>query len=114
MGGAAIAEVGSAGVCVATTSADVGVGCASGVGAGGAADGTGGVTRALTGGVAKSARASVPAAITITPPHTEHRARTLAAGILAGSTRNTERHSEQVTFMERHLPERPSWVRRCA
>ena len=140
---AAIAGVDNAGVGVATVAAVAGVGWAGGadggvagaagagtigvgrggtgeaatlgVGtAGGAADGIGGVTRALTVGVAKSARASVPAAITITPPHTEHRARTLAAGILAGSTRKTERHSEHVTFMEHHLPERPSWVRKCA
>ena len=37
--------------------------------------------------------------IAITPPHTEHRARTPASGILAGSTRKTELHSGQVTFM---------------
>jgi hypothetical protein len=35
----------------------------------------------------------------ITPPHTEQRARTPASGIFAGSTRNTELHSGQVTFM---------------
>ena len=37
----------------------------------------------------------------ITPPHTEHRARTPASGIFAGSTRKTELHSGQVTFMRR-------------
>jgi hypothetical protein len=37
--------------------------------------------------------------IAITPPHTEQRARTPASGIFAGSTRNTELHSGQVTFM---------------
>jgi hypothetical protein len=43
--------------------------------------------------------------IAITPPHTEHRARTPASGILAGSTRNTELHSGQVTFMLRRSRE---------
>jgi hypothetical protein len=35
----------------------------------------------------------------ITPPHTAHRARTLAPGMRPGSTRNTERHSGQLTFI---------------
>jgi hypothetical protein len=43
--------------------------------------------------------------IAITPPHTEHRARTPASGILAGSTRKTELHSGQVTFMLRRSRE---------
>lgn len=42
---------------------------------------------------------SVPAEIVITPPHTEHRARTPVAGTLAGSTRKTERQSGQETVM---------------
>ena len=50
--------------------------------------------------VANSARASAPAAMTMTPPHTEQRARTLEPGSLAGSTRNTDRHSGHVTFIE--------------
>jgi hypothetical protein len=41
----------------------------------------------------------------ITPPHTEQRARTPASGILAGSTRKTELHSGQVTFMRRRSRE---------
>ena len=46
---------------------------------------------------------SVPPAIAITPPHTEQRARTPVAGTLAGSTRNTDRHSGHETVMT-HLP----------
>lgn len=37
-------------------------------------------------------------AIVMTPPHTAHRARTIAPAILAGSMRNTERHSGHATF----------------
>ena len=50
-------------------------------------------------GDANSDRASAPAAMVITPPHTEQRARTLADASFAGSTRNTERHSGQETFI---------------
>jgi len=35
----------------------------------------------------------------ITPLHTEHRARTPDGGTLAGSTRNMERQSGQLTFI---------------
>jgi hypothetical protein len=35
----------------------------------------------------------------ITPPQTEHRARMPLAGTLLGSTRNTDRHSGQLTFI---------------
>jgi hypothetical protein len=52
---------------------------------------------------------NVPPLIAITPPHTLQRARTPVAGTLAGSTRNTERHSGQLTFT-RHL--RPSGCHR--
>lgn len=47
----------------------------------------------------------------ITPPHTEHRARTPAAGTFAGSTRKTDRHSGQLTFIA--IPRSPadSWAR---
>jgi hypothetical protein len=38
-------------------------------------------------------------ATVMTPPHTAQRARTLAPGILPGSTRKTDRHSGQLTFM---------------
>jgi len=39
-----------------------------------------------------------PAEIVMTPPQTEQRARTMADGTFAGSTRKTERHSGQETF----------------
>lgn len=39
-----------------------------------------------------------PADTVITPPQTEHRARTIVDGTFAGSTRKTERHSGQETF----------------
>jgi len=39
-----------------------------------------------------------PAAIVITPPQTEQRARIDVEGILLGSTRKIERHSGQETF----------------
>ena len=48
---------------------------------------------------AKSSRPAPVPAMVITPPQTEHRARATATGTFAGSTRNTERHSGQVTFM---------------
>ncbi len=74
----------------------------------GAALGAAGVRRAALG--VKSARASPPAAMVITPPQTEQRARTLAEGILAGSTRKTERHSGHTTFMSRLQRARPSLI----
>ncbi len=43
--------------------------------------------------------APFPAPTEITPPHTEQRARTPAAGTFAGSTRKTDRHSGQLTFI---------------
>ena len=77
---------------------------------------TGAVSALAPVGVAKekSARPSAPAAMVMTPPHTEQRARIRAAGILDGSTRNTERHSGQATFilcLQRGLP---SWDPKCA
>lgn len=42
---------------------------------------------------------SVPPAMAMTPPQTEQRARTPVAGTLAGSTRNTERHSGHETVI---------------
>ena len=42
---------------------------------------------------------SVPPPMAITPPHTEHRARTPVAGTLAGSTRNTDLQSGQDTVI---------------
>ena len=55
---------------------------------------------------ANSSSEVVAGAMVITPPHTEHRARTDTAGILAGSTRNTDRHSGQETFT-RYPPRAP-------
>lgn len=57
------------------------------------------LTALATAGAANSSRPPPAPAIVITPPQTEHRARATAMGIFAGSTRNTERHSGQVTFM---------------
>jgi hypothetical protein len=51
-----------------------------------------------------TATGSVPPAIAMTPPHTEHRARTPVAGTLAGSTRKTDRHSGHETVMTRLPP----------
>ena len=45
-----------------------------------------------------SSSIELPAPRMMTPPQTEQRARTPVAGILVGSTRNTERHSGQETF----------------
>ena len=42
---------------------------------------------------------SVPPPMAITPPHTEHRARTPVAGTFAGSTRNTDLQSGQDTVI---------------
>ena len=50
-------------------------------------------------GAANSGCASALRAMVITPPQTEQRARTLAAGTLSGSTRKIERHSGHTTFM---------------
>jgi hypothetical protein len=44
---------------------------------------------------------SVPPPIAITPPHTEHLARTPVAGTLAGSTRKTDLQSGHETVMTR-------------
>ena len=63
---------------------------------------------------ANSARASMPPAIVITPPHTEHRARTRADGTFDGSTRKIDRHSGQETFMTSPPPGRRASIRRCA
>lgn len=53
-------------------------------------------------GVTETGR--VPPAMPMTPPHTEQRARTPVAGTLAGSTRNTERHSGHETVITRPQP----------
>jgi hypothetical protein len=63
---------------------------------------------------ANSCAAPGDGATVITPPQTAHRARTDEAGILDGSTRNTDRHSGQVTFTT-GLPRARSWaIRRFA
>src|SRR5439155_10814492 len=56
----------------------------------------------FTAGVARGVNSSAACApsldTVITPPQTAQRARTIARGIFAGSTRKTERHSGQATF----------------
>ena len=99
MDAAGTADAGTGGVCIA----------ANGVGA--LVDARVAATDAAD---LNSVRTSVPAAIVITPPHTEQRARTLVSASFAGSTRNTERHSGHVTFIEGLPPARRSWSRRCA
>jgi hypothetical protein len=61
--------------------------------------------------VAKSLRSSAPAETVMTPPHTEQRARMAVPGSFAGLTRNTERHSGQVTFIRGLRRARRSSVR---
>lgn len=56
-------------------------------------------TGAAAGAGAKSPRWSAPADTVITPPQIEQRARIAVPGNFAGSTRKTERHSGQVTFI---------------
>ena len=53
---------------------------------------------AVAASVANSRAALAAGDTVITPPQTEHRARTDVGGILAGSTRKTDRHSGHVTF----------------
>lgn len=107
------ATAGTAGVGAGAAETTSGAGGATGVGAtGAAATGAGGATGAtgaaggadvsMRAGVeANSVRASTPPVMEMTPPHTTHRARTFADGSFAGSTRKTERHSGQVTFIRR-------------
>ena len=113
---------------------DGGAGTA-GAGAGATADGSGGAGRGAGGASstcedagragkaparssrgragAKSSPAPARGAMVITPPHTEQRARTDAGGILAGSTRKTERHSGQETFTRYLQPGRLLAIPRC-
>jgi hypothetical protein len=51
-------------------------------------------------GVARSSVQRTLAPTGMMPPQTEHRARSATLVILAGSRRNTERHSGQVTFID--------------
>jgi hypothetical protein len=128
--GGAIAGVGRAGVTAAIADGIAGVGRAGVDGMVGCAMGVGRVTgRASTGvgepggGVAtdgekvdapNSSPSRSPASIVMTAPQTEQRARTLDVGTRAGSTRNTDRHSGQATFMQDLPRARRAWVRRCA
>jgi hypothetical protein len=73
--------------------AGAGIGAAIGVGIGACAAGD----TALAIG-ANSSSIGAPAPTMMTPPHTEHRARTPPDGTLVGSTRNTELHSGHETF----------------
>lgn len=83
--------------------------------------GAGGVARTAgvlaRGGTAPAACPFASSATTITPPHTEQRARTLPSGTFAGSIRKTDRHSGHTTFtappshrMHRPVPRRPPRV----
>ena len=54
-------------------------------------------------GVAKSSVQLRAAVMGMMPPQTEHRARIPGPGTRAGSTRNTDWHSGQETFMNRRL-----------
>ena len=63
-------------------------------------------------GCAKSSFATAPPLTAITPPQTEQRVRTPACGTRAGSTRKTERHSGQVTFMRPHVTRTGHWPAR--
>lgn len=63
-------------------------------------------------GWAKSSFAISPPPTAITPPQTEQRVRTPACGTRAGSTRKTERHSGQVTFMRPHVTRTGHWPAR--
>jgi hypothetical protein len=65
--------------------------------------GTGAIGRTGLAGIdRRAAAAGAPlddaAAMLITPPHTEHRARTPTVGTFDGSTRKIDRHSGHVTF----------------
>ena len=90
----------------------VGIGAATGLGAAGSAGAARGAALAddratdVAPADANSARASSPAAIVMTPPQTEQRARTLVSGTFDGSTRKIDRHSGQVTFMTFPQPAR--------
>src|SRR5207247_546664 len=66
------------------------------------------------GAVAKSAAMCAAAEMAITPPHTEQRARTADPGTFAGSTRKTEWHSGQLTFIRWFPPELRSWAPKFA
>lgn len=103
LGGAGVGRAG--GACAGIEVAGVGIG---GTGPDILPDGPdvrGGVTSAAlaTGAAAmagaKSVRWSAPADTVITPPQIEQRARIAVPGNFAGSTRKTERHSGQVTFI---------------
>jgi hypothetical protein len=77
--GGGAGALGAAGTLVARVAAPGGVGARS--------------------GAAKSSPIAPPFPIASTAPHTEHRARIPACGTLTGSTRNTDEHSGQLTFM---------------
>ncbi len=109
--GNGIAAVGDAGVAIAGRGGGVGVGASRGaVGEVDAGAGVGTELGARLGGGApsdsgvaagvgaNSSSIGAPAPTMMTPPHTEHRARTPPDGTFAGSTRNTELHSGHETF----------------
>ena len=70
--------------------------------------------RQLRSSAPNSSSIDPPAPTVMTPPHTEQRARTPAAGTFDGSTRKTDRHSGQETFTSPPLRSRIRWTRRSA
>jgi hypothetical protein len=60
--------------------------------------------------VANSSSAVRSTPMRMIPPQTEHRARTPPTATLAGSTRNTDRHSEHETFTSSFLPYGRGWA----
>ncbi len=102
----------AAGVAIEGRCGGVGVETSRGAGVGGVAAGAGVGTELgekLGGGAPSdmgvaagagpnSSSIGAPAPTMMTPPHTEHRARTPPDGTFAGSTRNTELHSGHETF----------------
>jgi hypothetical protein len=95
-----------AGVAVAgAVGDDVGAGADAFAGRASDTEDTGGALREATGGtgcgfeLARSPASLDDRLIVMTPPQTEQRARTAAAGTLSGSTRKTDRHSGQTTFI---------------
>ena len=98
-GGACLGTAAGVGANVRNTA---GVGCAAAVAVAGVMAACAldmGVTMGSGTDAVKSLSMPPVEPIGITPPHTEQRARTPETGTLAGSTRKTDPHSGQETFM---------------
>lgn len=110
-GDGAVAASPDGSISVAPTLGVLARGAGSGAGAATGADARGGAGGAIVAappplansgaftGAAKSAFDCAEPTTCMTPPHTEHRARTPPSGTRSGSTRKMDRHSGQVTFM---------------